>query len=178
MSRNLFDKYKDYLLADYCYGLTSTDLQGHQIQSPPWSLVLSYEQAIRKKACALMTSERQRFGEALQTAWKDPTKERHFTTPLALYAKRSWPHQPWGDWNPKGKGKGKGKDKGKDKGKGAAATPDGDKICFRFNAGKCSYQKCKFLHVCNKCFAKGHNALNCRGGKGAPTPTPGDTQGS
>ena len=42
VDRNLFDTYKDYILGDYCYGLTSTDLQGQQIQTPPWSLVLSY----------------------------------------------------------------------------------------------------------------------------------------
>ena len=133
----------------------------------PWSLILSYEQAIRKKAYNLMITERLTFGVALATAYKDPvTKERHFITPLALYAKRSYPAPHWGDWDPKGKGKakGKGKDKGKGKTdhKGAATTPEGEKICFRFNQGKCSWPKCKFLHVCSKCFKKGHNQLNCK----------------
>ena len=143
---------------------------------------LSYEQAVRKKACSLMLTEGYFFGAALKAAYKDPTtKERHFTTPLALYAKRSWPGS-WGDWSAKGKGKNKTKTKGKDgkEGKGAGTTPEGDKICFRFNMGKCTYQKRKFLHVCNKCFKKGHTALNCRGGKGQETPPPAgqDTQGS
>ena len=158
VSKELFDRYKDYLLGDYCYGLTSTDLQGNQIMSPPWSLVLSYEQAIRKQACKLMISDRLKMGAALETAWKCPTtKERHFITPLALFAKRSYPASS-GAWEPKGYQKGKGKTKGKGKG----TTPDGQKICFRFNLGKCSYAKCKFGHFCNKCFKKGHNALNCK----------------
>ena len=46
LSRDLFERYKDYLLGDYVWGLSSTDLQGNQIQTPPWSLVLSYEQGI------------------------------------------------------------------------------------------------------------------------------------
>ena len=36
---DVFDRYKDYLLGDYVWGLSSTDLQGQQIQTPPWSLV-------------------------------------------------------------------------------------------------------------------------------------------
>ena len=171
IDKALFDRYKDYILGDYVWGLSSTDLRGNQIQTPPWSLVLSYEQAIRKKAFSYMQSETIRFGAALEKAWKCAvTKERHFITPLALYSKRSCP--PPGDWDPKGKGKVKGKnDKGKGKGKGTG--PKGEKICFRFNQGKCSYKKCKFDHICNKCFQIGHNALNCKNGADGP-----DTQGS
>ena len=123
-----------------------------------------------------MTTEGHTFARALKAAFKDPvTKERHFITPLALYAKRAHPNfEPWGDWNPKGKGKskdkGKSKTKTKSEGKGASTTPEGEKICFRFNQGKCS------LHVCSKCFKKGHNQLNCKAkvADGAH----GDTQGS
>ena len=181
VEKDCFERYKDYLLGDFCWGLSSTDLHGNMVQTPPWSLVLSYEQAIRKRACALMVSEGYPFGKALQTAWKDPVvKERHFITPLALYSKRSYPnHEHWGDWNSKGKGKGKSKTKDKNKGKdapkGASTTPEGEKICFRFNQGKCSWPKCKFLHVCSKCFKKGHNGLNC---KAKTDQAPGDTQGS
>ena len=174
VSRDLFERYKNYILGDFVWGLSSTDLHGNQIQTPPWSLVLSYEQAVRKRAYYLMISEQLQLGAALEAAWKCPvTKERHFITPLALYSKRSFPNQHWGDWNPKGKGKG-GKNtssKGKSKGKGAGVTPDGSKICFRFNQGKCSYQKCKFSHVCNRCFKKGHNALNCKDEKPPPDTT-------
>ena len=181
VEKDCFEKCKDYLLGDFCWGLSSTDLHGNMVQTPPWSLVLSYEQAIRKRACALMLSESYPFGKALQTAWKDPVvKERRFITPLALYSKRSYPnHEHWGDWNSKGKGKGKSKTKDKNKGKdtpkGASTTPEGEKICFRFNQGKCSWPKCKFLHRCSKCFKKGHNGLNC---KAKTDQAPGDTQGS
>ena len=171
VNKDLFDRYKDYILGDYVWGLSSTDLRGNQVQTPPWSLILSYEQSIREKAFSFMQQETIRFGEALEKAWKCPvTKERHFITPLALYSKRSYPNQD-GDWDPKGKATGKGKnDKGKNdkgKGKGKGTGPKGEKICFRFNQGKCSYKKCKFEHQ------KGHNALNCKGKDGGP-----DTQGS
>ena len=178
ITKALFERYKDYLLGEYVWGLSSTDLNGQQIQTPPWSLVLSYEQAIRKKAYNLMVNERLRFGTALEQAWKCPTtKERHFITPLALYSKRSYPpphpHQQSspGHWSPKGKGKGKGKGKSLSGGQGPTTAPNGDKICIRFNLGKCQYKKCKFKHICNKCFKAGHNALNC---KEQPSP---DTQG-
>ena len=135
-----------------------------RIQTPPWSLVLSYEHAVRKRAYSLMLTERLMLGAALEKAWKCPTtKERHFITPLALYSKRAYPQNNnlnAGNWNPKGKGKGKSKSKGFQKGSGQG--PDGEKICYRFNAGKCNYQKCKFAHMCNKCFKKGHTALNCK----------------
>eukprot|EP00435_Cladocopium_sp_Y103_P068936 s20_g32.t1 len=96
--RDLFERYKDYLLGDYVWGLSSTDLQGHQVQTPPWSLVLSYEQAIRKRAYSLMVTEHVRLGAALEQAWKCPTtKERHFITPLALYSKR-WSERKRANW--------------------------------------------------------------------------------
>ncbi|CAL1126799.1 unnamed protein product [Cladocopium goreaui] len=70
VSKDVFDKYKDYLLGDYVWGLSSTDLQGQQIQTPPWSLVLAYEQSIRKRAYNLMTTEKLMLGAALEKAWK------------------------------------------------------------------------------------------------------------
>lgn len=35
VTRDLFERYKDYVLGDYVWGLSSTDLQGNQIQTPP-----------------------------------------------------------------------------------------------------------------------------------------------
>ena len=57
VTKDLFDRYKDYLLGDYVWGLSSTDLHGNQIQTPPWSLVLTYEQAIRKRAFSFMQED-------------------------------------------------------------------------------------------------------------------------
>jgi len=50
VTKDVFDRYKDYISGDYVWGLSSTDLNGQQIQTPPWSLVISYEHAVRKRA--------------------------------------------------------------------------------------------------------------------------------
>ena len=55
VTSDVFDKYKDYLLGDYVYGLRSGEGQGGSI--PPWTLVLSYDQAIRKMAYKLAGQE-------------------------------------------------------------------------------------------------------------------------
>ena len=34
INKDLFDRYKDYILGDYVWGLSSTDLRGNQIQTP------------------------------------------------------------------------------------------------------------------------------------------------
>ena len=74
--------YKDFILGDYVWGLSSTDLNGQQIQTPSWSLVLSYEHAVRKRAYSLMLTERLMLDAALEKAWKCPTtKERHIPHP-------------------------------------------------------------------------------------------------
>ncbi|CAE7884664.1 HCBT2, partial [Symbiodinium necroappetens] len=168
----VFERYKDYLLGDYCYGLRSSEESGSLI--PPWPPILSYEHAIRKHAYKLMATDGRSFGDALAKAYKEATvKERHFTTPLALHAKRPNPSVPPPPLNPyqrdpkKGKGKlGKGKDKQPTKfgtlAGTSSRTPDGKPICYRFNAkGGCKKgDKCHFAHVCLHCFAK-HPATQC-----------------
>ena len=77
----LFERYKEYLLGDYCYGLRSSEDSGSLI--PPWTLVLQYEHAIRKHAYKVMATAGYTFGAALVHAYKEPSvKERNFTTPL------------------------------------------------------------------------------------------------
>ena len=166
ISADLFEKYKDYLLGDYVYGLRSAESAGSMI--PPWTLVLGYEHAIRKFANKLVSQEGYKFGEALKKAWKDATiKERHFISPLSLYGKRradAPPATPAGAEKP-GKGGKKGGKKGGAKGtkgqphtwqsgKGSSRTPDNKPICFRYNAkGGCKKgAKCHFTHVCSICF--------------------------
>ena len=46
INADLIEKYKDYLLGDYVYGLRSAEAAGSMI--PPWTLVLGHEHAIRK----------------------------------------------------------------------------------------------------------------------------------
>ena len=87
----LFERYKDYLLGEFCYGLRTNEASGSLV--PPWTLVLSYEHAIRKQCYKQMTLKGIGFADALVWSWKDAaTKERQFTTPLSLCHKRP---QPW-----------------------------------------------------------------------------------
>eukprot|EP00439_Symbiodinium_sp_Y106_P066136 s2359_g10.t1 len=58
------EKYKDYLLGDYCYGLRSNETSGSL--APPWTLVLSYENAIRKHAYKQMVLKGIGFADALE----------------------------------------------------------------------------------------------------------------
>ena len=175
----LFEKYKTYILGDYVLGLQSKDTMGEVISRPPWHLVISYEHAIRKKMMKLLndTSTAFSFSDALKFSWNDPTtKERHFTTPLALVVhRRPQPQEARsprkGDTSSKGpykgnlKGGGKGKDKG-GKGKRSSKTPDGKAICFRYNnqKEKCRNKKCNFEHCCSICFGK-HPSYSCDGPK-------------
>ena len=45
----------------------------------------------------------------------------------------------------------KDKGKGKDSKSGKWATPDGKKVCFAYQRGKCGTKNCQFLHVCKGC---------------------------
>jgi len=166
----LWQEYLDYLLGEHVWGLKAKDENGLESCAPPWSLLLSYEHAVRKKAMRLVV-DGMALGQAMRQAWADPvTKERYFTTPLALTAiprKRPAvedsgdPYKYFKGDKGKGKGKGKGKPtKGKGRAKGvtrtgiAHKTPDGRNICFKYNNKdeKCKDSKCPYLHVCGKCF--------------------------
>ena len=185
IDKDLFDRYKDYILGEYVYGLRSSEESGSH--APPWTLVLSYEQAVRKWACKQMAQRSISFADSLRESWKEPAvKERHFTTPLALYAKRPPPPppNPWkgGKGNGKDGKKGGGKTPGKTgKPKGANRTPDGKPICFRFQSkGGCRKgAKCHFAHVCCHCFGN-HAGHACKtvsaGGKNIDAQA--DTQGA
>lgn len=184
----VFEDYKNYILGEFVYGLVARDEEGHTFASPPWSLVLSYEHAVRKHAARLVNQEGRNWTVALKEAWKDGTvKERHFTTPLALYAKR--PMLPWrnqeqqpppkqqkGTGGKKGQGRGKGK-QGSQGGHCASHTPAGDLICYRYNSGeKCKAKKCKYKHVCGLCFSTKHAMPECSSSNRQDPPH--DTKGS
>ena len=53
----IFEDYKNYLLGEYVHGLVAKDSEGNTVASPPWSLVLSYEHAVRKHAMKLVNQE-------------------------------------------------------------------------------------------------------------------------
>ncbi|CAK8991364.1 unnamed protein product [Durusdinium trenchii] len=132
------EQYKDYLLGDYVYGLSAKDAEGQTFAAPPWKLVIAYERAIRKQAVKLTNTEGKPLTVALKMAWKDATvKERNFTTPLALYAKRPtppWREQPVQKWAATEKGA-KGKDKGKGK-KGRGMGGRHLKVLYIFSGRK------------------------------------------
>ena len=112
-----------------------------------------------------MTTGGLSFGASLQQSYKDAAvKERHFTTPLALHAKRPPPpqHPDWPAKKKKTGGKGD-KTKAKTKIRGASNTPEGKPICFRYNSkqGCKKGAKCHFAHVCTVCFQK-HPVLQCK----------------
>ena len=65
-----FEKYKDYLLVDYVCGLRASDDYGGTML--PWTLVLSYEHAIRKHCYKIMAQ----LKLALEKSWKDDTVSR------------------------------------------------------------------------------------------------------
>ena len=99
------------------------------------------------------------FAEALRASWQEASvKERHFITPLSLYAKRSAP--AWEQKGSAGKGEGgakggarrgpKVRSEGKAK-KGASNTPEGNPSASDTIPGQVA-RKCLFWHVCGKCF--------------------------
>ena len=153
----------DYFLGDYVYGgLRASDDYGGMI--PPWTVVLSYEHAIRKHCYKIMAQEGMPFKLALEKSWKDATvNEQHFTTRLALYAKRGYTATSSSASATPGDKCGKGREKGKGEGKkGHLRTPDNKPICFRYNSkvGCKKKAKCHFEHVCTRCFGD-HPATEC-----------------
>ncbi|CAK9111382.1 unnamed protein product [Durusdinium trenchii] len=72
------EQYKDYLLGEFAYGLSTKDSDGQTFASPPWSLVLSYERAMRKQMVKIINTEGKPLVVATQAA------EREASDPLRL----------------------------------------------------------------------------------------------
>ena len=165
-----FEDMKDYLLGEHVYGLHAKDAEGQTVAAPPFRLVLAYERAVRREAMRRVNQDGVPLPKALREAWRDPTtKERYFTTPLALQVKRPAPQKV----EPKG---GKDKGKGKPKLPGCASqTADGTPVCYRFNTPgeRCKQRKCKFAHVCGICFSDKHAMFQCTASKRQPPDTAG-----
>ena len=166
-----FLKFVEFILGDRVYGIQIPTSEGSQQKlRPDWSIVLAYEQKLRKEAMKRVI-EGHTLADALTSVIKDADlKEAYFTTPVALKASLndSQPNK-WQRFNSKGsfggspKGSGnfqKGKSKGKSKGKAANMadsrlkglnlawrTPDNRELCFAWNAGECS-GACGRVHQC------------------------------
>jgi hypothetical protein len=179
-----FLKFVEYILGDRVYGIQIPTSDGSQQKlRPDWSIILAYEQKLRKEAMKLVM-EGHTMSDALTSVIKDADlKEAYFTTPVALKASLTdaQPHK-WQRFNSKGsfnntskgsfsgfsKGKGKGKSKGKSsnasdgrlKGLNLAwRTPDNRELCFAWNSGECS-GACGRVHQCRVkgCYAD-HKAI-------------------
>lgn len=177
----------DYILSDEIYGFEITTPSGTKVQAP-WSIVLSYEYQVRKRACRLIMMDGLGFQDAMESARRcTVTKEQFFSTPIALSAaveKRKRPDEV--DQRARGRGRGQGgkgaaaKQKGgstvkggngrgkggKDGKKGTRSqTPDGRKICYGFQAKNCTRgANCPFVHICSGCLGD-HPFSEC------PTPS-------
>jgi hypothetical protein len=186
-----FQAYLSYLLGDFVWQLTGKSSEGMTVAKPSWQQLLIYELEIRKKTWRTVYTSGATFAQALESTWKCPvTKERYFTTPVALAAlsrplvsnssdaQYSQPNNVLKK-NKAGKaGKGKaGKGNGKSrvtKSGCATRTPEGKTVCFGYNSSntKCKNRSCHHQHVCGKCFGK-HPMYGCTN-TGAPAETQGN----
>jgi hypothetical protein len=139
LNPRLFQEYLDYLLGEFVFGLCGRDGRGEPLASPSWSLVISYEHAVRSKAMSLVRKGGIGFADALRASWVDPlVKERYLNTPLAMESLKRPFSSIGGDRQEQrapAKGKSKGKNQGQGKGKNKAGAtgckneaPDGSKI--------------------------------------------------
>ena len=157
-----FLKFVDFILGERVHGLQIPGVTPDQSvkMKPDWSIVLAFEQKLRREAMKLVTQEGHTLADAMRAVIRDADlKEAFFTTPVALKAAQSM-EQPYKwhktfDKGGKGKGKkGKKGEKGKreipDQLKGlnlAWRTPDGRDLCFAWNTGDCA-GKCGRVHQC------------------------------
>ena len=165
-----FNRFVDFILGEKVLNIQVPSLQGdgHQKVKPDWSIVLSFEQKLRKEAMKLVVKDGVTLAESLQRVIRDAElKETYFTTPVALRAAMSSPSDgshPFKfqrfnnkggggkSFTPKGRGKGQ-KGKGKEIRKELAGlqlawrTPDNRELCFSYNTGSCN-GKCDRVHQC------------------------------
>ena len=191
ISPQLFEDYLSYLLGDFVWQLTGKAADGSTVMTPAWSQLLVYEFSIRKQAYHLMANGEGTFSECLKTAMRDPTtKERFFTTPVALSASLKRPLAFNDDGAGKrsknkgrSKGQGKGKPSGGGKGDGKQGKNKGGKgrsgPCYAYNNHweRCRNTNCKFAHVCSKCGGK-HPVYQCSNGQAPAQETQGGVEGN
>ena len=145
LEKEVYETYIDYLLGGQVSSLTTTapgeeGLAERQLL-PPWTLVISYEGQIRKKAMSLVREEGETLAAGLKRAYKDQElRQRYFITPMALSPKASegggkrhgqhfyedyapWTKRHQGHWGGGNRGAGKGKSS-KGRGKGHKGKQD------------------------------------------------------
>ena len=165
-----FLKFVEFILGDRVYGIQIPTSDGSlQKVKPDWTIVLAYEQKLRKEAMKKVM-EGHTLADAMNAVIRDADlKEAYFTTPVALrsaahdgnqqnkYQRTHVKGASFGKSAPsfvKGKGKRKAKSKspgvsdGRLKGLNLAwRTPDGRELCFAWNTGDCD-GSCGRVHQC------------------------------
>ena len=178
---NDFTRYVDWLLGEKVYSLQipKAQAEGTQPLHPPWTVLLRFEQQVRKEAYKQALRFNRSIKLTLQEAMANSElKEVHFVSPVALAmnqrtttadAAPSGVHVLGGEENlpnkfaKKGtKGKGKGKNGRFDKRYGFihSQTPDGRQICYGFQEGKCK-GNCGRVHICQLCLSN-HALKDCK----------------
>ena len=167
------EDYLSYLLGEHVWQLAGRSAEGSTVALPSWNQLLTYEYAIRKKTYNDMLNGCT-FKQALKDSYRDPvTKERFFTTPLAMASSNRKPlafndsdQQRGGQSKGRGKGvkqsKGKGKGKGKKGQKGQRLQKGKHNYCYAYNNSweRCRNKNCTFDHLCLKCGGK-HPVYQC-----------------
>ena len=184
------EDYLSYLLGEHVWQLSGKNADGSTIATPGWGQLLIYEHSIRKKALHLVASTGMDFRTAIRQAYNDPTtKERFFTTPVALSAtgKRPLSFKDEDGWRRSTKvskfgGKAKGKQSGKNgqkggvggKGKSRGKGKGKSDYCYAFNNSweRCRRQNCPFKHLCSRCGGQ-HPVYQCTNSE-----APAETQGA
>ena len=174
--------YCDFLLSPRIAGLEIKDDLGRVVSTPPWHLVCSFEQSLRRKMAYHMNATGMDLRAALRAAMGDADlRGEGFTTPLAVSV-RLQPTRHEADKRQKGPGaeKGRGKVKqnlpkkapaGKSKSQGKGKQPgikfkvkvaDGSLICYAYNnPGETCSGECGKLHVCQLCESPDHPYTRC-----------------
>ncbi len=181
LNPNDFYKYVDWLLGEKVFALQIPRVSGEGTQplNPPWTVLLRYEQQIRKEAYKQALRQNTRIRDTLEEAMRNAElKEVHFVSPVALALSTKQPsiptltnpHLPGADaevpikWPRKAlhKGKGKGKTGRFDKRFGYlhSQTPDGRQICYAYQEGKCK-GNCGRVDICQLCLQP-HPLKDCK----------------
>lgn len=185
LNPNDFSKYVDWLLGEKVYGLQIPRIGGEGMQplNPPWTVLLRYEQQVRKEAYKQVLRQNRRIRETLEEAMRNSEiKEVHFISPVALSMASVSPKQTvagssnlqngpgaeseapvkWQKRGDKGKGRSKGKTGKFDKRFGYlhSQTPDGRQICYAYQEGKCK-GNCGRVDTCQLCLSP-HPLKDCK----------------
>lgn len=179
---NDFTRYVDWLLGEKVYSLQipKAQAEGTQPLHPPWTILLRFEQQVRKEAYKQALRFNRSIKLTLQEAMTNSElKEVHFVSPVALAmnqrgsadttmvgahvlgAEDGQPNK-FAKKGAKGDKKGRGKGGRFDKRYGYihSQTPDGRQICYSFQEGKCK-GSCGRVHICQLCLSN-HPLKDCK----------------